>query len=170
VADNEYYQPAVVRVDDMTDWISIYTGSGSGLNSIAVDPDGTVFAGGGGARMVMNMAAVLNSSVAIGPIGSYYVFGVTPIPLSNPPPSAIDLSPATLSFSQNVGTTSPSQPVTISNFGGSPLNIGSISGTGGFGETNDCPNQLAGGIQLYCFGNIHDVGQRGGQRVTDGYR
>lgn len=83
VADNEYYQPAVVRVDDMTgaSWTSIYTGSGAGLNSISVDSSGTVFAGGGGAKLVDNMAAVLNSSGAIGPIGSYYVFGVTPVHL-----------------------------------------------------------------------------------------
>ena len=66
------------------------------------------------------MAAVLNSSGAIGPYGSYYVFGVTPVPLPTPRPSAISFSPPTLDFTQNVGT-SASQPVTITNFGGSPL-------------------------------------------------
>lgn len=146
VADNEYYQPAVVRVDDMTgtNWTSLYTGSGSGLNSISVDASGSVFAGGGGARIVDNMAAVLTSSGAVGPIGSYYVFGVTPVPVPSPRPSAIGFSPVTLTLTQNVGT-SGSQPVTISNFGGSPMNIGSISANGGFSETNNCPGQLVAG-------------------------
>jgi len=147
IGDNESYQPAVVRVDDMTgaNWTYLFIGSGSGINSIAIDPSGTVFTGGGGAHLVVNMTAVLNSSSAIGPIGSYYVFGVTPIPLPSPPPSAISLLPTMLSFSQNAGTTSPSQPVTIFNFGGAPLNLGNISANGGFAETNNCPNQLVGG-------------------------
>lgn len=80
VADNEYYEPAIVRVDDMrgTNWTLIYTGAGTGLNSVSVDSGGTVYASGGGVRLIDNMAGVLTSSGAIGPIGSYYVFGVTP--------------------------------------------------------------------------------------------
>lgn len=146
IADNEGYQPAVVRVDDMTgaNWTSIYTGAGGGLNSISVDAGGTVFAGGGGARFVVNMAAVLNSSGSIGPFGSYYVFGITPIPLPSPRPSAISLSPNTLSFSQNVGTTG-SQAVTVYNFGGSAMSLGPISAAGGFGESNNCSSQLLPG-------------------------
>lgn len=146
VADNEYYQPAVIRVDDMTgaNWTSIYTGSGSGLNSISVDSGGSVFLGGGGARIVDNMAAVLTSSGNVGPIGSYYVFGVTPVRLPTPRPSAIGFFPSTLDFSQNVGTTG-SQPITLANFGGSPLDLGSISASGGFSETNNCPSRLTGG-------------------------
>jgi sugar lactone lactonase YvrE len=145
VADNEY-QPAVIRVDDMTgtNWTSIYTGSGSGLNSISVDSSGTVFTGGGGARLVDNMAAVLTSSGSVGPIGSYYVFGVTSIPLPSPRPSAVSFAPATLSFSQNVGT-SGALPLTIANFGGSPLDFSNISANGGFTETNNCPTTLPGG-------------------------
>jgi sugar lactone lactonase YvrE len=108
VADNEYYAPAVVRVDDMTgtNWTSLYvspTGS-TGLNSISVDSSGTVFTGGGGVRFIDDMLGVLTSSGAIAPYGTYYVFGVTPAPLSKPLPSAISLSPTSLTFSQNVGT------------------------------------------------------------------
>ena len=61
--------------------------AGSGvLNSIAVDPGGTVFTGSGGVRFVDGVVGVLTSSGAIGPIGSYYVFGVTEIgkPLVRP--------------------------------------------------------------------------------------
>ena len=76
------------------------------------------------------MTGVLNSSGTIGPVGSYYVFGVTAIPLPSPCPSALSLSPATLNFSQNVGTTSASQSVTVVNLGGSPLDLSSIAATG----------------------------------------
>jgi len=146
IADNQSYQPAVVRVDDMTgaNWTSVYTGAGAGLNSISVDPGGIVFTGGGGAKLVDGMAAVLNSSGAIGPIGSYYVFAITPVRLPALRPSAISIAPTALSFSQEPGTSS-AQSVTISNFGGSPLNFGNIAATGGFGETNTCPGQLIAG-------------------------
>ena len=148
VADNEYYAPAVIRVDDMTgaNWTSLYLSGSSGLNSISVDSSGTVFTGGGGVRLVDNMAGVLTSSGTIGPVGSYYVFGVTPVPVPSPRPSAIGLSPATLTFAdQDIGTSSNSQPVTITNFGGSPLNFSSISASGDFAETNNCPNNLVAG-------------------------
>ncbi len=153
IADNEYYQPAVVRVDDMTGagWTSLYTGSGSGLNSISVDPSGAVFAGGGGARIVANMAAVLPSSGAIGPIGSYYVFGVTPIPQPVPRPSAISFSPDALNFTQNTGT-SATLPLSIANFGGSPMSLGTISASGGFAETTGCGGQLLAGTN--CTVNV----------------
>ena len=78
--------------------------------------------------------------------GPYYVFGATPVPLPNPRPSAISFSLATLTFAnQDIGTTSNSQPVTISNFGGRPLNFSSISVSGEFAETSNCPNTLVAG-------------------------
>lgn len=149
VADNGSYAPAVVRVDDMTgtNWTSIYTSpSGStGLNSISVDPSGIVFTGGGGARTIDNMAGVLTSSGAIAPYGTYYVFGVTPIQLPSPRSSAVSFSPPTLTFSQDVGTTSAPQAMTIANFGGSPLHLSSIAASGDFAETNNCPAVLVAG-------------------------
>ena len=152
VADDAYYAPAVIRVDDMTgaNWTSLYVGAsgGAGLNSISVDSSGIVFTGGGGVNLVDNMAGVLTSSGTIGPLGSYYVFGVTPVPLPSPRPSAISFSPASLTFAnQDIGTSSNSQPVTITNFGGSPLNFSSISASGEFAETNNCPNSLAAGAR-----------------------
>jgi sugar lactone lactonase YvrE len=149
VADNEG-SPAVVRVDDMTglNWTSIYVSAAgsTGLNSISVDSGGTVYTGGGGVRFVDGMAGVLTSSGAIGPIGSYYVFGVTPVPLPSPRPSAVSLTPSSLSISSNVGSTSAPQPVTVFNFGGSPLTISAVSVSGsGFAQTSNCPGTLAAG-------------------------
>ncbi len=148
VADNESYEPAVIRVDDITgtNWTGIYIGASSGLNSIAVDSTGTVFGGGGGVRLIDNLAGVLNSSGSIGPVGSYYVFGVTPIPLPSPRPPAITVSPGSLTFAkQNINTSSASQSVTISNFGGSPLNFSGIATNNGFIDTNGCAGGLAAG-------------------------
>src|SRR5712664_2512324 len=67
IADAEYYQPALVRVDAMTgaNWTSIYLGANSTPNSIAIDSSGMVLLGGGGARIVDNMAGVLTSSSAL---------------------------------------------------------------------------------------------------------
>jgi hypothetical protein len=92
------------------------------------------------------MAAVLTSSSALTQYyGPYYVFGATPIALPTPRPSAIGFSPPTLTFSQNVGTTSDPQAITITNFGGSQLNGLNLSAGGGFSETNDCPMALSAG-------------------------
>jgi ASPM-SPD-2-Hydin domain-containing protein/centrosomal CEP192-like protein/HYDIN/CFA65/VesB family protein len=58
------------------------------------------------------------------------------------------LSPSSLSFgNQNIGTTSPSQAITLSNTGASSLSISSIAITGtnagDFSETNNCGSSLA---------------------------
>jgi sugar lactone lactonase YvrE len=144
VADNAY-QPSIIRVDDMTgaNWTSIAV-TGNGLNSIAVDSAGSVFAGGGGVRIVDGMAGVLNSSGSVAPYGSYYVFGTTPVPLPTPRPSAVSFSPSTLSLTANVGASS-SLPLTVTNFGGSPLSISVVSATGPFTDTTDCLGTLIAG-------------------------
>lgn len=57
----------------------------------------------------------------------------------------VGLTPGKLTFaSQSVGTTSPPQPVTLKNKSpnGGVLNITSISTTGDFGQTNQCPSLL----------------------------
>src|SRR5438094_275868 len=142
------YQPSVVRVDDMTgaNWTSIGLGSGANPHGIAVDSSGMVLVGGGGAQIVDNMAGVLTSSSQLTQYyGPYYVFGATPVPLPTPRPSAISFSPPTLTFSQNIGTTSATQTISITNFGGSPLNGLNLSASGGFSETNNCPAVLPAG-------------------------
>src|SRR2546428_9697661 len=136
---------SVVRVDDMTgtNWTSISLGSSATPHSIAVDSSGMVLVGGGGAQIVDNMLAVLSSSSTLTAYyGPSYVFGATPVPLPTPRPSAISFSPPTLTFSQDVGTTSAAQTITITNFGGSPLNGLAFSTSDGFSETNDCPAAL----------------------------
>jgi hypothetical protein len=56
------------------------------------------------------------------------------------------LSPASLTFaSQVVGTTSPSQLVTLTNTGSSALAVTSITASGGFGQTNTCGAAVAAG-------------------------
>ncbi len=54
------------------------------------------------------------------------------------------VSPPSLTFgSQSVGTTSASQPVTLSNTGSGALTIASIATTANFGETNTCGGSVA---------------------------
>jgi sugar lactone lactonase YvrE len=62
----------------------------------------------------------------------------------------IATSPSTLSFgSLSVGTTSHGQTVTVTNTGTAPLQIGAVSGTGDFAETDTCSSQtIAAGS--YC--------------------
>jgi sugar lactone lactonase YvrE len=160
VADNEYYAGALVRVDDMTgaNWTYIYFGpqGTAGPNSISVDSSGTVFAGGGvggGVKLVDSMAGVLNSSgTTIAPYGTYYVFGITPVPLPSPRPAAMTPLPTALSFAhQNIGTSSPSQPVNITNFGGSPLDFSGMTASNGFVDTTDCPAGLIAGSSCTIF-------------------
>jgi len=49
-------------------------------------------------------------------------------------------------------TTSNSQAVTITNFGGSPLNFSGISASGDFTEKDNCPGTLAAGAS--CVANV----------------
>jgi hypothetical protein len=58
----------------------------------------------------------------------------------------IGLHPGTLTFkAQRVGTTSTAQVVTVNNPGATPLKVTSITITGDFAETNDCPAKLTVG-------------------------
>lgn len=63
---------------------------------------------------------------------------------TTPTPPVVSLSPTSLTFnSQAVNSTSPAQTVTLTNSGGAPLTINSISVTGAngadFSQTNTCP-------------------------------
>jgi hypothetical protein len=65
--------------------------------------------------------------------------------------SFASLQPAGLTFGdQSLNTTSPPQPVTLTNFGSSILSIGSITFTGedpeDFGQTNNCGTSLPEGV------------------------
>jgi sugar lactone lactonase YvrE len=140
----------VVRFDDMTgaNPVSI-TIPTTNPHSITVDPNGMVLVGGGGAFLIDGMTGVTQSGGSltnyIYGAGSYYVWGSTLLPLPTPRPAAISFNPQTLSFSQNVGTTSPPQTITVTNFGGSPIANLTVSASGVFGETTNCPFVLPGG-------------------------
>jgi uncharacterized repeat protein (TIGR03803 family) len=59
---------------------------------------------------------------------------------------AAGVAPASLTFgSQDVGTTSAPQTVTLSNTGTWPLMVSTISPSGGFAQTNNCPTLLIAG-------------------------
>ena len=80
--------------------------------------------------------ATANGSTS-GDIGSASVLLNEPI---------IGLLPGSLTFqAQTVGTTSPSEVVTVSNPGATPLKLTSITISGDFAETNSCPKTLATG-------------------------
>ena len=58
---------------------------------------------------------------------------------------SVSLSPSSLTFpTQVVGTTSGSQPVTLTNTDTTPLIISNIATTGDFAETNNCRRSLPG--------------------------
>ncbi len=55
----------------------------------------------------------------------------------------VSVSPATLKFGkQKVNTTSPLQTVTISNLGASAVNVGTITASGDYAQTNNCGASL----------------------------
>jgi hypothetical protein len=58
---------------------------------------------------------------------------------------AATLSPGLSFTGQLVGTTSTSQPVTLSSVGETALSVNSISAAGDFGQTNNCPASLPNG-------------------------
>jgi hypothetical protein len=113
VADSGGPTASVIRVDDMSgaNWTQLSLGSGATPHSIAVDLGGMVLVGGGGAQIVDSMMQVVTSGSGLtnyfGGFGPYYVFSATPVPVPAPRPSAISFSPPSLTFSQNVNTTSP---------------------------------------------------------------
>jgi hypothetical protein len=58
----------------------------------------------------------------------------------------IGLTPSSLTFAaQKVGTTSTAQVLTVSNPGATPLKVTSITISGDYSETNDCPAKLTTG-------------------------
>lgn len=76
--------------------------------------------------------------------GSPHQLGLNGIGLS--PGANATLSATSLTFSgQEVGTTSPAQTLTLTNYGEATLTIGSITASGNFSESNTCAPTLAPG-------------------------
>ena len=135
----------VIRLDDMTgaNWTSISLGTFA-PHTIAIDSSGMVVLGNGyNAQIVDSKATVLTSNIS-GLVQGVYVsvYGVAPLSLPSPRPSAISFTPSTLTFSQNIGSPSAPQTITVTNFGGSNINWLTLSATGPFSETNNCPAVL----------------------------
>lgn len=137
----------VIRIDDMTgaNRTSISTGT-FGAKTIAIDSSGMVLLGNGyEAQIDDSQAAVLTSTIDGQVIvqGVYAnVFGAVPLSLPSPRPSAIRFTPSTLTFSQNAGSTSAPQTITVTNFGGSNINGLALSASAPFSEVNNCPAVL----------------------------
>src|SRR5579863_3962913 len=118
---------SVIRIDDMTgaNRTSISLGT-FGAHTIAVDSTGMVMLGNGYEAQIDDSQATVLTSKIDGQVivqGVYAnVYGAVPLPLPSPRPSAISFTPATLTFSQNAGSTSAPQNITVTNFGGSNIN------------------------------------------------
>ena len=84
---------------------------------------------------------------------------------------AVTLSLASLDFgSQNVGTTSATQTVNMSNTGAGPLAIASIAATGDYTVTNNCGNNLIVGASCTLTISFHPTGantRAGAVNITD---
>lgn len=69
------------------------------------------------------------------------------------------LSATTLTFNgQELGTTSPAQTLTLTNYGEATLNIGGIAASGNFSESNTCGPTLAPGASCpisFLFHPLH---------------
>jgi hypothetical protein len=139
---------SVVRVNDMTGagWTSLKVGTT--VAGVAVGLDGTTYVAGtnssGGPGVVMfddvTTGAGYYSDNLVGEPG-----GIFAVPLPKPVP-AVTVVPTSLVFgSQNTGTTSAPQDVTLTNFGSAPLDISSIVASKDFIYSDTCPAALPGG-------------------------
>lgn len=73
--------------------------------------------------------------------------------LSSTPAPSVSFNPTNLNFaSQLTGTSSASQPVVLTNSGSAALTITSITATGDFSQTNNCPGSL--GVAATCTINV----------------
>jgi len=137
---------SLIRVDDMTgaNWTSISVGSWP-ARSIAIDSSGMVVLGNGyNALLVDSEASVQTANFSNLLVQGVYanIWAAVPIPLPTPRPSAIRITPTTLTFSQNIGSPSAPQTITVTNFGGSNINGLTPTATAPFSATNNCPAVL----------------------------
>jgi sugar lactone lactonase YvrE len=138
----------VIRVDDMTgtNWAEL--GVGTTVSGLSIASDGTTYVAGttssGGSGVILlddvtTGAGFTGTNLVANSGGVYSV----PVPAAIP---AVTVAPTNLTFAkENTGTASAAQSITLTNFGGAPLNIASIAVTGDFVSTNTCPAALPGG-------------------------
>lgn len=131
----------IIRIDDMTgtNWTAIY--SGNNLNGMSADSSGNVFASGDSIAAIEGFGFAGTLSTVFGASS-----GIAMAPVPSPVPPAVRISPSSLQYAnQNTGTSSASQTVTLTNFGGSPLVLSSIGASGDFSAANNCGSSLPGG-------------------------
>ena len=75
-------------------------------------------------------------------LGSPHSLSLNGIGVTSGPNATLSSSSLTF-FNEAVGTTSPPQSITLSNYGTATLNISGIAASGDFGETNNCGSNLA---------------------------
>ncbi len=136
----------VSRVDDMTgaNRVTLAVGNGAvAINGIQVGSDGTTFvATQYGGEMIFDDIATGAGFLSNGLVSQ--PSGIAVVPLPNPVP-AVKLSGTSLSFApQNVGTVSPPQSVTLTNFGSAPLDL-AITASHDFQVSSTCPGSVPGG-------------------------
>ena len=119
---------------------STYLGGSHGddIAAMALDPSANVQVTGQAASTDFPVANAFQATFG-GSYGDAFVSKISLQPIAS-------LSPTTLTFaSQNVGTTSAPQTLTLSSNGTAPLHIASIVASGDFSETDNCGKGVAAG-------------------------
>ena len=102
----------------------------------------------------LSVGSITITDSAIGSPHTITLTGTGAVPAAN-------LSATSLAFpSQGVGTTSPPEPVTLSNTGQVAMSITSVTITGNFAQTNNCGTTLAAGAS--CTVNVTFTPQQTG--------
>lgn len=189
-----------LSIDGGVDWINITKNLPDlPLNDVLVDPnDASVVyvASDGGVFVTQNVANcelsggqcwnILGTGLPLAPAvklavtpadGGYLRVGTygrgiwqTPL-LSGVPQTTITLVPASLTFAgQPVQTESAAQTVTVTNTGGTPLNIGGIQASGDFLETDTCSVSIPSGgtCQIQVMFTPSATGTRAGALIVTG--
>lgn len=143
---NNSVSSTITRVDNISGanpvTLSIVNGA-IAVNGLQVAADGTTYVATqyGGEVMfddIITGAGFITTNFVSQPSG------IVPMPVPNPVP-AVKLSGTSLTFAaQNIGTVSPSQSVTLTNFGSAPLDL-TITVSKDFQVSTTCPSALAGG-------------------------
>jgi hypothetical protein len=121
----------------------VFAAGGATLGSAAVGANGSAALAistlpAGTTQVVATYSGDSNFNAAVSAPDSVLVIANSPV----------TLSPYTLTFpTQAVGTTSTAQILTLSNFSGMPLPVGSIAVTGDFAQTNACGTVIASGSE-----------------------
>jgi len=136
----------VSRIDNITGASPVTLSFGSpvaGINGIQVDMYGTTYVATqyGGEMLfddITTGAGFLSANLISQPSG------IAVVPVPNPVP-AVKLSGTTLTFApQNIGTVSPPQNITLTNFGSAPLDL-VLTASKDFQVGGTCPSALGGG-------------------------